>query len=78
MDKESVTDSATPLSGSRCSTAVLLIQSRKKAQTLDSLTPVIGLELSVVPQLVLANKGGRIVVSPAKKKKKKIEGGRSG
>ncbi|KAK9933903.1 hypothetical protein M0R45_021074 [Rubus argutus] len=47
----------------------MLIQPGKKARVVDSTEPSKELELTGVPQLALADKNGRIIVSPAKKKK---------
>lgn len=59
----------TQLSGNRRPAAVMLIQPGKKARVVESTEPSKELELTIVPQLALADKNGRIIVSPAKKKK---------
>lgn len=60
----------TQLSGSLRQTAVMLIQHGKKARVVDSTESSKELALIVVSQLALADNNGRIIVSPAKQKKK--------
>ncbi|KAK9925102.1 hypothetical protein M0R45_033443 [Rubus argutus] len=65
-----VASSDSHLSGIRRQAAVMLIQPGKRAKMADSIPPATGLELVVAPQLVLETKDGRIIVSPAKNKKR--------
>ncbi|KAK9922101.1 hypothetical protein M0R45_030582 [Rubus argutus] len=71
-EKESTIEpmaSLSQLCGSRRSATVLLIQPGKKAKMVEDLDASKGLELVVMPQLALADSNGRIIISPAKKKK---------
>ncbi|KAK9904422.1 hypothetical protein M0R45_000786 [Rubus argutus] len=69
MDGEPSMDSLSQLSGSRCSAAILLIQPGKKAKMVENLDSSKGLQLAIVSHLALADKNGRIIISPTKKKK---------
>ncbi|KAK9951317.1 hypothetical protein M0R45_006771 [Rubus argutus] len=66
---DKMVDEETQHSGSRL-VAVLLIQPGKKDRVVDSTEKSKELALTVVPQLALADMNGRIIVSPAKQKKK--------
>ncbi|KAK9951314.1 hypothetical protein M0R45_006768 [Rubus argutus] len=66
---DKMVDEETQHSGSRLA-AVLFIQPGKKDRVVDSTEKSKELALTVVPQLALANMNGRIIVSPAKQKKK--------
>ncbi|KAK9931662.1 hypothetical protein M0R45_018932 [Rubus argutus] len=65
-----VASSDSHLSGIRRQAAMMLIQPGKRAKVVDSISPATGLELVVAPQLALETKDGRIIVSPAKNKKR--------
>lgn len=65
-----VASSDSHLSGIRRQATVMLIQPGKRAKVADSISPTTGLEIVVAPQLALETKDGRIIVSPAKNKKR--------